>query len=42
MSKNAMSSGQARSIKLSGDRLRKCFYDQSLSLFFLYLLLNLK
>lgn len=23
-----MSSGQARSIKLSGDRLRKCFYDQ--------------
>lgn len=28
MSKNAMSSGQARSIKLSGDRLRKCFYEQ--------------
>jgi len=28
MSKNAMSSGQARSIKLSGDRLRKCFETQ--------------
>jgi hypothetical protein len=28
MSKNAMSSGQARSIKLSGDRLRKCFEAQ--------------
>jgi hypothetical protein len=28
VSKNAMSSGQARSIKLSGDRLRKYFYDQ--------------
>jgi hypothetical protein len=28
MSKNAMSSGQARSIKISGDRLRKCFEKQ--------------
>ena len=28
MGKNAMSSGQARSIKLSGDRLRKCFDAQ--------------
>ena len=27
MSKNAMSSGQARSIKLSGDWLRKHFYN---------------
>jgi len=28
MSKHAMSSGQARSIKLSGERLRKCFKAQ--------------
>jgi hypothetical protein len=28
MSKNAMSSGQARSIKLSGDKIRKCFEAQ--------------
>jgi hypothetical protein len=28
MTKNAMSSGQARSIKITGDRLRKCFEIQ--------------
>ena len=28
MTKNAMSSGQARSIKITGDRLRKCFEKQ--------------
>jgi hypothetical protein len=28
MSKNAMSSGQARAVKFSGDRLRKCFEIQ--------------
>ena len=32
MSKNAMSSGQARAIKLSGDKIRKCFEAQCTNL----------